>query len=517
MPTAPPPAALLAMAALALALPAAAQERPREEDLFGPPPAEVPAAGVPAPAPPGGRPGEAEVLSGKGADAAEARVAGQLEKTENPLQIGGQLYLRAFGSAFQGEPPSRWGFSAPNLLDLFLDARPSDRVRAYGLTRTLYDPTQAQVVPSLLAGAQAAQTVGVGALQATAVTRVVLDQLWVSFDIQRRAFVTVGKQHVKWGTGRVWSPTDFLHTQRRDPLAVFDDRGGTAMARIHVPLGEQRGAFTAAAVLEPLAPRVTPLLFEPKDPAPSPSSEMGAVGGAARAEMVLGTWELGADAVAQRGMEPRFGLDVSGGLWELDLRGEVAFRSGSDLPKLRPGVEGVVVVGPGGPVKFPIPWQRYQPEGTWIQAVGSADWTTKYSDEDTLTVGAEYFYNQAGYDDVAAYPYLIGWNAFRPFYLGRHYAALFLLLPKPGSWNDTTVTLTGIANLSDRTGVVRLDWSTTFLTWLRVEAFAQGHLGRRGGEFRLAVDLAPIPGILPAGLAISPPTVDVGLALRVAL
>ncbi len=516
MPTARPFAVLLALAA---ALPAPAQERPREEELFGAPPGPPAAArpGETAPRPAGDRPGEAEVLSGKGADAAEARLAGRLGESENPLQIGGQLYLRAIGSAAQGDPPSRWSFSSPNLLDLFLDARPSDRVRAYGLARTLYDPTQAQGASSLLTGAQAAQTVGVGSLQATAVTRVVLDQLWLSFDLERRAFVTAGKQHVKWGTGRLWNPTDYLHTQRRDPLAVFDDRGGTAMARVHVPIGEQRAALTAAAVLEPLAPRVTPLLFEPKDPAPSPSSEMGAVGGAARAEMVLGTWELGADAVAQRGMEPRFGLDVSGGLWELDLRGEVAFRSGSDLPKLRPGVEGVVVVGPGGPVKFPIPWQRYQPEGTWIQAVGSADWTTKYSDEDTLTVGAEYFYNQAGYDDVAAYPYLIGWNAFRPFYLGRHYAALFLLLPKPGSWNDTTVTLTGIANLSDRTGVVRLDWSTTFLTWLRVEAFAQGHLGRRGGEFRLAVNLAPIPGILPAGLAISPPTVDVGLALRVAL
>ncbi len=520
MPTARPFAVLLALAA---ALPAPAQERPREEDLFGAPPGPPAAArpGEAAPRPAGDRPGEAEILSGKGADTAEARLAGRLGESENPLQIGGQLYLRAIGSAAQGDPPSRWSFSSPSLLDVFLDARPSDRVRAYGLARTLYDPTQAQGASSLLTGAQAAQTVGVGSLQATAVTRVVLDQLWLSFDLERRAFVTAGKQHVKWGTGRLWNPTDYLHVQRRDPLAVFDDRGGTAMARVHVPLGEQRGALTAAAVLEPLAPRVKPLAFVPTEPAPPSSSELGAVGGAARAEVVLGNWELGADAVAQRGMKPRFGFDVSGGLWEIDLRGELAVRTGSDVAALRPGDEKVTLPPelfppplPGDPpVQIFIPWQRYQPSGAWVQAVGSADWSTKYSDEDTLTIGVEYFYNQAGYDDIALYPYLIGWNAFRPFYLGRHYAALFLLLPKPGSWNDTTITLTGIANLSDRSGVVRLDWSTTFLTWLRVELFAQGHLGRRGGEFRLASD--PIPVILPRGYP--PSTVDVGVALRLAL
>ena len=518
MPTALP-SVLLTLAALSL--PAAAQERPSEEELFGAPPAEAPAPEKPSPSPPAGeaaapgRPGEAEVLSGKGADAAEAKVAGRLKETENPLQIGGQLYLRAIGSAFEGEPPSRWGFISPNLLDLFADARPSDRVRAYGLARTLYDPTQAQGASSLLAGAQAAQAVGVGSLQATAVTRVVLDQLWLSFDLERRAFVTVGKQHVKWGTGRLWNPTDYLHIQRRDPLALFDDRGGTAMARVQVPLGEQRGGLMAAAVLEPLAPPVTPLLFTSTEPVPPSSSELGAIGGAARAEVVLGNWELGADAVAQQGMKPRFGFDVSGGLWEIDLRGEVALRTGSDVPALRPGPETVTVTGV--PLPVTLPWQRYTPSGAWIQAVGSADWSAKYSDEDTLTVGAEYFYNQAGYHDVAAYPYLIGWNAFRPFYLGRHYAALFLLLPKPGSWNDTTITLTGIANLSDRSGVVRLDWQITALTWLRVEAFAQGHPGRRGGEFRFTFDLPPVSGVAPQGLAIAPPTVDVGLAVRVAL
>ncbi|HET6921722.1 MAG TPA: hypothetical protein VFI16_01115 [Anaeromyxobacteraceae bacterium] len=507
MPTVRPTAAL-ALLAMALPLPAAAQERPREEDLFGAPPA-APAAtrpGEAAPSPGAERPGEAEVLSG--GEGAESRLGRRLGETENPLQIGGQLYLRFSLSSFEDQPPSRWTFSSPSLADVFLDARPTERVRGYGLARTFYDPNPPSGLGQLT-------QVGVTSAPGAGTARVALDQLWLSFDAARRVFVTVGKQHVKWGTGRFWNPTDFLHVRRRDPLAAFDDRGGTAMARASLPLGEGRGGLTAAAVVERLAPPSEPLVPVEGAAPERPAAELGAVGGAARAEVVLGTWELGADAVAQRGMRPRYGLDVSGGLWELDLRGEVAFRTGSDVPALRPGEETVRVEGVATPV--PLPWRRVQRRGVWTQAVGSVEWSHKYSDEDTFTVGAEYFWNEAGYSDRDAYPVLAFWNAFTPFYLGRHYAAAFLLLPRPGSWNDTTFILTGIANLSDRSGVVRLDWQTTVLTHVRLEAFVQGHLGRRGGEFRFEVDVPPIDPVLPQGLKVLPPAADVGLALRVAL
>ena len=46
-------------------------------------------------------------------------------------------------------------------------------------------------------------------------TSAVVDQLWVRFDVERAAFVTAGRQHVKWGVGHFWNPTDYLH--RRPP------------------------------------------------------------------------------------------------------------------------------------------------------------------------------------------------------------------------------------------------------------------------------------------------------------
>ena len=47
---------------------------------------------------------------------------------------------------------------------------------------------------------------------------VILDQLYLRFDILRTVFVTVGRQKMKWGTAHVWNPTDALNAQKRDPL-----------------------------------------------------------------------------------------------------------------------------------------------------------------------------------------------------------------------------------------------------------------------------------------------------------
>jgi hypothetical protein len=112
-------------------------------------------------------------------------------------------------------------------------------------------------------------------------------------------------------------------------------------------------------------------------------------------------------------------------------------------------------------------------------------------------------------------------SAFTPFHLGRHYAGAFVDLPRPGSWNDTTFTLSALANLTDKSGVVRLDHSVLVLTYLRVETFVQGHVGARGGEFRMAFsyDLSsfPLPAGFPRAIAVDAPVVDVGVALRVSL
>ncbi|MFP2934815.1 hypothetical protein ACLESO_58860, partial [Pyxidicoccus sp. 3LG] len=158
------------------------------------------------------------------------------EAVDDPLKIGGQFYLRGNVAATEGVSFGNTAFSAPTLVDGYFDARPTDRLRGFVVGRLTYDPTRATqtgdgVPPN---------------------PRVLLDQAWLRFDLERTVFFTVGKQHVKWGTGQVWNPTDFLSPQRRDPLAFVDLRTGVSMLKVHVPWEARGWNFYAIGVLDDL-------------------------------------------------------------------------------------------------------------------------------------------------------------------------------------------------------------------------------------------------------------------------
>jgi hypothetical protein len=348
-------------------------------------------------------------------------------------------------------------------------------------------------------------------------TAVALDQLWVNFDVARTVFVTAGRQHVKWGVGRFWNPTDFLHRLPRDPLDPFDVRVGTAMVKLHLPWERRGWNAYAVALLE--------------DPRYGGGDRTGTVAGVplgGRVEAVLGTVEVGLDALAGSGAPPRYGVDVSAGVWELDLYGEAAFGGARSRWRVRdPAAD---VVAPPGLGRYALE----EASGASPRVVLGGTWSRKYSDEDAVTLGAEWFWQESGYDDPSAYaflalgaPALTGGaalvtrqdpSAFTSFQLGRQYAAAFVSLPRPGSWNDTTFTLSVLGNLSDRSFLARLDHSVLALTYLRVETFAAVHMGHAGGEFRLDLSLPQLgPVLTTGGYVTQRPSVDLGVALRVSL
>ncbi|HYO73095.1 MAG TPA: hypothetical protein VEU33_44235, partial [Archangium sp.] len=314
----------LALAAALAALPALAQERPNEADLFGgetpgtqeasPAPADAPRPDESAlfgdapeapPAPeardtlPGDR--DAQALDGP----ATTNAFDTEEAVEDPLKIGGRFYLRALSQGSEGVSFGNTAISAPMLVDGYFDARPTDRLRGFVLGRLTFDPTRKEGSGSLLPSLSSASA---------ADPRVLLDQAWLRFDLEHKVFITAGKQHVKWGTSRFWNPTDFLSPQRRDPLALFDARTGATMLKVHVPWEARGWNFYAIGLLDNAGPADT----------------LGRVGGAARAEVVLGSTELGFDAVLQRGRKPRFGLDFSSGVGPIDIYGELAVSRGLD-------------------------------------------------------------------------------------------------------------------------------------------------------------------------------------------
>jgi hypothetical protein len=486
---------------------------------------EPPAATAPAP-PAATSAGEPATPNGAAAESRDSQILGSAQSAmfseeaapDDPLKIGGQLYLRAQTTGARGQAPGNWSFSAPSLLDVYLDARPNDRVRGFVLGRMVYDPT----LPASASGAES-----IGAVSATGGTAgsqslsslfaqqtrgptVTLDQLWLRFDIAHTVFITAGKQHVRWGTGHFWAPTDFLHLRPRNPLDVFDARTGTTMLKLHLPIESRAWNFYGY------------LLTESNTSTPT----LGSVAAAGRAELVLGPAELGLGTLAQRSMKPKFAADLSLGVGDFDLYGELGLRSGNEVDRVRYDAEAVLPT-PSTPPTYDDLTQTvdalypvYRSHGYKPQVVGGASYSRKYNDNDTFTVGAEYFYNGLGYSSPVDYPGLVLPHSVSLndsanfFYLGRHYAALYITFPAPYSLDNHTFTLSTLGNLSDLSFITRLDYALIALTHMRFEAFVSARYGSENGEFRFGVEHLNLGGF---DFSRAPAMVDFGIALRIAI
>jgi hypothetical protein len=467
----------------------AAEEAAREAAMFGAPdaaddPAPSESVGDPAPSEEAAR--EADMFGGPeepdapSADGVEPtadsdRDAALFDGTPRAIEasdfsdglsdrtdIGGRLYLRLQAEWREDTDAGDQTITMPNLLDVYLDARPNDRVRAYFRGRIAQDPS---------GGGRFAELAGVDPREPD----FDVDQMWIRFDVARTAFVTVGRQQVRWGKARVWNPTDFVNATRRDPLTTLDLRSGVTMARVQVPVGDAGSNLQAMALLED-------------------ADALGEIGGVGRFELALTSAEIGISGAARDDGGVRGGLDFSAGLTTvgIDVYGEAAY------DQKRRTIRGV--------------------EDAWtLQAVGGLEYEFVYTDQDTAIVGAEYFFNQAGITDRDQTDLLL-LQGVSPPYIGKHAIAAYTVWAQPGDWNTGTLFLTGIYNVSDRTGTTRLNVSQQVLTDLWLDPYVAGSFGPAGGAWRFDLTeeeaaLASLGGVeIPP---IPPLVVDAGLWMRV--
>jgi len=292
---------------------------------------------------------------------------------------------------------------------------------------------------------------------------------------------------VKFGATRLWNPADIVNTSRKDPLDFFDARTGVTAVKVRVPLTDEGLNLVVLALLDK-------------------ASAVEQVGGVARLEAVLSTVELGLSAAARRGSDVSAALDLSAGLGDVDVTAEVGTTFLTHTTAHRAGLVA---------------------DDVFVQASLGLSYTFVYNNDDLFILGGEGFWNPDQWLDQGqysgAYAAMLTGQAyatpFRPFYLGRYYGAVYAAAPGPGTWDDVTFTLTTMGNLSDRSFVTRFDTSIVVLTYLTVQAYVQGHYGRKGGEFRFGFDALAIdtgsgtPSVLPVAYPYQ--MVDLGLNLRV--
>jgi hypothetical protein len=434
----------------------------------------------------------------------------RLESADDTLEIGGLAFLRYSYFALDEGKAQEFAVSSPSFVDLYLDARPSEQIRFFSRARLRHDATLEEDK-----------------------SNVALDQLWLKFNIDLTAFFTIGRQRIKWGTGRFWNPTDFLNTDALDALSVvvFDERLGVSLAKLHIPVESIGANLYAIASLDD-------------------GNTAEKIGGALRLEFLLGQTEVSATVAARRSNPLRMGLDASGAFGPFDLRAEAAvqyrvkspfFRGSFDASPLRIdefNLQGVAPEDIPDAVSDQLPDvlagrqpERFFRDDEFIpQVMLGAEYGRNYTDDDAIYVGAEYFFNDLGYANADLYPVLFAEGQFTPFYTGRHYAGAYVFLPAPGSWNNTNFTTSTLANLSDRSAISRLDYSRQVLTYLTLNTFVMGHWGK-SGEFNYsyeqaallepalvqqipAEELSNVPSELLQDIKIVSPLLSIGFGLR---
>jgi hypothetical protein len=523
-----------------------AEGRPNEADLFG---GEAPVVDAGALAP---GPDEASLFGGDEASSAAAvaapaptadggvdRDADQLgagpvqskfdtaEAVADPLKIGGTLLMFGQGFFQESRPFIEGALSAPMILDVYMDGRPNDRLRAYAVGRLQFDPTR----PTGDGSASTTTGTGTGALVGlTPSTRanpsVFLDQLWLRFDIARKVYFTVGRQKVRWGVSRIWYPTDFLNSQPRDALNPFDVRLGVNMVKVHVPIESLGWNFYAYGLLD--AVNLT-----------SSGVQLKQLGGALRGEFVLGPAEIGVGGVWQEGRRGRYAVDVSAPIGPFDVFAEAAFRDARDFVLFRYPSDLTTenFLSKIGQI------EAYRPEGVMVQVSGGATFQFNYTDKNFGIVGLEYFYNPAGYDNPIGYqvktfaPTLLGQTLDPiqnvPLYGGKHNLGITVAAPGIPGADWITISLSNVVIINDPSALTRLDVIFRVLNFLSVQAFGAVFYGETGGQLRFKLsaqtinDIANLADVAQPGSGDAvrttlgplryPPLVQAGVLLRLAI
>lgn len=385
-----------------------------------------------------------------GAAAAPTPAAANEAKLADTLQVGGRLELRATANKVEDAPAGEGPLNQLRQADVFFDARPNPAVRAFLRARFVEPTGEGGVAPDL-------------------------DELWIKSDWARTAFFTAGKQHVKWGSGHIWNPTDFTATSPKNPFDLFDRRLGATMIKVHVP--DEKRAFNYYAAL----------LLEGAD-------RNGDVGGVLRGEFAfLGTGELALSLAARRSQPTRLGLDVSTALGPVDVFVEAA----ASRRETRSFYTGKL-----DPKTNQLPVAAKDGKKTFTQLVTGIAKVWKYSDDDKVTLGAEFFQNGLGYDDRELGIYSLVNRQSQPLYVGKRYAGAYVTVPSPGSWNDTAFYLNALKNFSDGTARASITATWTLYKEATLELFANRCFGDFGelcfrvpGSYQ---SLAQSPALPPA-------------------
>jgi len=280
-----------------------------------------------------------------------------------------------------------------------------------------------------------------------------LKEFFIDTNWEKRVYFRTGKQVLKWGRSYFWNPTDLINIEKKDFSDLEKTREGTYGTKIHLPFGAAKNIYAFVGMDN--AKAVHDLSF------------------AGKYEFLVGGTEMAFSVWIKKDAEPVYGFDISGRLFDLDLRGEMSLSTGQRLDPENLG--------------------GLMEEEEWIPQISAG--FTKYFNHgeinDRISVTGEFYYNHAGYDEniferykaaSSEEKYFFMKDNYEPYMMSRYYLAFFTSISK-FIRSDFTLNLNGIMNLVDNSAVLSTGLSySPALTDLTVDFTVNGNFGEKYSE-----------------------------------
>jgi hypothetical protein len=396
---------------------------------------------------------------------AQTRVGGSFSGSLTPTLAWNDLWD---GSSPLLAPETR-SLASTLASTIFFDARPKEDFRVYGSFKTSWPFSTTS-----------------GSAQ---IPNIKVFELFADYSYNDMIFFRFGKSTVKWGVGYFWSPADVINLEKINILDAEAQREGPVNFRIHIPVLGTQNNFYFYTILD------------------SSSVKFETTALAARAEFLLGTYELGIGAYYRYDTAERAMATVTGPLGDFDVFGEAMVSRGS----ANTFVESIGTSSPYTIVSSKVADHRDQ---YYFSASAGALYS---SPKDYVTAIAQYYYNGEGYSQatrstlvanaqIALAAATAGHNATSIAELssalaglvygsGQHYAALsFSKGELIGKYISASVI--AVANLSDGSGIVKpaiswapLDYLTLSLSPLFVFGPADGEYAFLAGGDKVSLSL----------------------------
>jgi hypothetical protein len=314
--------------------------------------------------------------------------------------------------------------------DLFVDIRLTKGIKGFLSLGVDYFPGGVDVVNSIDNLEVSGPTPEISFLPKEYI-KLNIKEFFVDTNWKNKVYFRTGKQYLKWGQGYFWNPTDFINVSRKDFLNMNAVQEGVFGAKITVPSGVKQNAYFFVDM--------------------NNAQKFSDTALAGKYEFLIKNTEMSLSASIQKDREPFYGFDISGRIWNLDYHGEISLKDVGNYKVLDYNT-----------LSLPARSGELSPQ----VCLGFTKFFTVGDIKDRVSLNAEFFYNQAGYDQniigrIASEPDTgtreLAQTAFimnyQPFMISKYYLALFGSVQK-FIVSEMTLNINSMVNLVDRSTVL---------------------------------------------------------------